>query len=89
MLQELDLGQLGYMEFTNDKGRIKMTRKFTVYLDSGANIHSTRKTTVTLAEIWNEEVQGSWNDADDNVKDEIMKEIAFERADWGYYEEVK
>lgn len=63
-----------------------MARKFKVWLTSGANIHSKREITVILNEIWNEETDGNWDDTDDDVKDQIMKDIAFERADWGYVE---
>lgn len=61
-----------------------MSRKFKVWLDSGANIHSKRQVTITLKEIGIED--GEWDEMSDDDKDEAMKETAFEHADWGYVE---
>lgn len=60
-------------------------RKFTVWLDSGANVHSCRTTEVTLDDLGL--TSEEWDKMADDQKDEEMKEIAFDRADWGWREE--
>ncbi|NHW96216.1 hypothetical protein G9X48_11940 [Cronobacter sp. HA18006] len=62
-----------------------MGRKFKVWLDSGANIHSKYEQVVDLEDdlgISDEE----WEKTDDEGKNEVMKEIAWERMDWGFEE---
>ncbi|ELY5887230.1 hypothetical protein SNN87_001302 [Cronobacter sakazakii] len=62
-----------------------MGRKFKVWLDSGANIHSKYEQVVDLEDdlgISDEE----WEQMDDEVKNEFMKEIAWDRMDWGFEE---
>ncbi|EKA0999359.1 hypothetical protein OJ500_002136 [Cronobacter sakazakii] len=62
-----------------------MGRKFKVWLDSGANIHSKYEQVVDLDDdlgISDEE----WEKMDDEGKNEVMKEIAWERMDWGFEE---
>ncbi|EGT4300204.1 hypothetical protein NLT11_003283 [Cronobacter sakazakii] len=62
-----------------------MGRKFKVWLDSGANIHSRYEQVVDLEDdlgISDEE----WEKMDDEGKNEVMKEIAWERMDWGFEE---
>ncbi|EOD9472352.1 hypothetical protein ACKJUG_000911 [Cronobacter sakazakii] len=62
-----------------------MGRKFKVWLDSGANIHSKYEQVVDLEDdlgISDEE----WEKMDDEGKNEVMKEIAWERTDWGFEE---
>ena len=57
--------------------------KFKVWLNSGANIHSTRTITLDLEKdlgMSDEE----WNDMDEESQEQLMKDIAFERSDWGY-----
>jgi hypothetical protein len=61
-----------------------MSRKFTLWLDSGANIHSTFKTTVTLDELGIE--SDEWDAMSESEKDEAMRETAFAQSDWGYAE---
>jgi len=61
-----------------------MSRKFKVWCDSGANIHSCQHYFVTLDDIGIEDDE--WDDMDDAEKDEAMRDIAFERLDWGYTE---
>lgn len=58
--------------------------KFEVWLDSGANIHSKYKITISLDDIgiYDDE----WNQMTEDQRDEVMKDVAFERADWGYRE---
>ncbi|EOG6122135.1 hypothetical protein ACLF4E_004346 [Cronobacter malonaticus] len=62
-----------------------MGRKFKVWLDSGANIHSKYEQVVDLEDdlgISDEE----WEKMDDEGKNEVMKEIAWDRMDWGFEE---
>ncbi|ELY2523921.1 hypothetical protein SM091_004101 [Cronobacter sakazakii] len=62
-----------------------MGRKFKVWLDSGANIHSRYEQVVDLEDdlgISDEE----WEKMDDEGKNEVMKEIAWDRMDWGFEE---
>ncbi|ELY2523880.1 hypothetical protein ACM36E_001733 [Cronobacter sakazakii] len=62
-----------------------MGRKFKVWLDSGANIHSKYEQVVDLEDdlgIDSEE----WDQMTDEGKGEVMKDIAWERMDWGFEE---
>ncbi|UYU30314.1 DUF7167 family protein [Siccibacter colletis] len=61
-----------------------MGRKFKVYLDSGANIHSRYEAEVDLDELGIE--SDEWDQMTQKERDETMKEIAWERMDWGYKE---
>ncbi|WP_196094824.1 DUF7167 family protein [Enterobacter roggenkampii] len=63
-----------------------MGRKFKVFLDSGANIHSKYETEVDLDDFGIE--SDEWDEMSENEQQEVMREIAFERADWGW-EEIK
>ena len=60
-----------------------MGYKYRVYLDSGANIHSCYEQTIDTEEdlgISDED----WDSMSEKSKDEIMKDIAWERMEWGY-----
>ncbi|QSW33892.1 hypothetical protein KQ929_08210 [Leclercia pneumoniae] len=61
-----------------------MGRKFKVYLDSGANIHSRYEAEVDLDDfgISSEE----WDEMSDEEQQETMREVAWERMEWGYNE---
>ncbi|EQB0486243.1 DUF7167 family protein [Cronobacter turicensis] len=62
-----------------------MGRKFKVWLDSGANIYSKYEQVVDLEDdlgIDSEE----WDQMTDEGKEEVMKDIAWERMDWGFEE---
>jgi len=61
-----------------------MSRKFKVFLDSGANINSTYRTEVELDDIGVSSEE--WDAMSDDEKDEVMRPIAFDRSDWGYSE---
>lgn len=62
-----------------------MTKKFRVWLDSGANIHSCREIYISLTDLgYTDEY---WDSMDEATRDEVMRDIAFERMDWGYAEE--
>ncbi|EMF5696135.1 hypothetical protein V3954_004605 [Enterobacter roggenkampii] len=63
-----------------------MGRKFKVFLDSGANIHSKYETEVDLDDFGIE--SDEWDEMSENEQQEVMREVAFERADWGW-EEIK
>ena len=63
-----------------------MSKRFTVWLDSGANSESRYETTVALSDIGltNE----AWASMSAQEKDDAMREVAFERSDWGFREIV-
>lgn len=64
-----------------------MSKKFNVWCDSGANAHSCRRTTVTLDDLGLSDEE--WADMTDEQRDEAMKDVAFERLDWGFAEADK
>ncbi|EIX3585800.1 hypothetical protein MKB75_002527 [Salmonella enterica] len=61
-----------------------MSKRFKVYLDSGANIHSKYEQVVELDDIGLTDEE--WNEMTEKKRDEVMKEVAWERMEWGYYE---
>lgn len=61
-----------------------MTRKFEVWLDSGANHASCKKEVLTLDDIGLSEDE--WNSMNDEERDENMRDIAFETLEWGWKE---
>lgn len=61
-----------------------MGRKFKVWLDSGANIHSCREQTIDLDDIG---IDGDeWDEMSDDEKEEVMRDVAFDRSEWGFRE---
>jgi len=61
-----------------------MSRKLVAYLDSGANIHSrVEYETTTEEQGYTDE---EWDKLSGEEKDETMKEVAFQRAEWGWHE---
>lgn len=61
-----------------------MSRRFKVWLDSGANVHSCHKQEIDLFELG---ITGDeWDSMTEIERDEFMREIAFEQSDWGYAE---
>lgn len=61
-----------------------MSREFRVWLDSGANAFSKREEIVSLGDIGISSEQ--WDAMSEDERDEVMRDIAFERSDWGYSE---
>ena len=59
-------------------------KKFEVWMDSGANIHSKYKTTVSLNDLGVSDEE--WQEMTDEQRDDVMRDVAFERSDWGYRE---
>jgi hypothetical protein len=61
-----------------------MGRKFNVYCDSGANIHSRREEEIDLDDlgISSEEFDAKT----EKEKEEMFRDIAFDRLDWGFTE---
>ena len=59
-----------------------MSKVFEVWLDSGANFQSCRTIKVSLEELGYTDEE--WDDLSTVEKEEIMREVAFERADWGW-----
>lgn len=63
-----------------------MGRKFKVWLDSGANAFSCYEQKIDLEEDLGFSSE-EWDALSEKEKDEAMKEVAWERMDWGYAEE--
>lgn len=61
-----------------------MSKVFKVWLDSGANIHSRYENIVSLDELGFTDEEFAALSGDE--KDNIMRDIAWERMDWGYQE---
>lgn len=61
-----------------------MSKRFKVYLDSGANIHSKYEQVVELDDIGLTDEE--WNEMNEKQRDEVMKEVAWEQMEWGYDE---
>lgn len=59
-----------------------MSKKIKYWCDSGANIHSCRKGTTTLDELGLTEEE--WHAMSDEDRDNLMRDIALDRLDWGY-----
>ena len=59
-----------------------MSKKINYWCDSGANIHSCRRGEITLDEL--DLTEAEWNALSEDEQDEIMREIALDRLDWGY-----
>ena len=59
-----------------------MTKRFKVWCDSGANIYSCREQFVTLDEIGHTEAE--WSAMSEEAREEVMRDIAFDRLDWGF-----
>ena len=59
-----------------------MSKKIKYWCDSGANIHSCLKGETSLDELGLTEDE--WNAMSDDERDDIMREIACDRLDWGY-----
>ncbi|MGL5284488.1 MAG: DUF7167 family protein [Plesiomonas shigelloides] len=57
--------------------------KVEYWLDSGANVYSCRRGFVSLEDELGMTVE-EWNNLNDNEKDELMREYAWENMDWGY-----
>ena len=64
-----------------------MSRKFKVWLDSGANIQSKYETEIDLDTLGI--TSEDWDNMSEPEKDKAMREIAFESSDWGYTEETE
>ena len=61
-----------------------MGRKFKVWLDSGANVHSKYETETDLDDIG--VTSDAWDKMSDMEKNDVMREVAFESSEWGYSE---
>lgn len=58
--------------------------KLKIWLDSGANFQSRREITVGLEEVGLAEEE--WLKMTESQKEEFVKDIAFEQAEWGWEE---
>lgn len=61
-----------------------MSKKFKVWLDSGANHVSRREQEITLEDIGISDEE--WDAMAEEKQEDVMKEIAWDRMDWGYAE---
>lgn len=59
-------------------------RKFEFWCDSGANIHSCLRGNFTIDELGISEQE--WDMMEEDERDNIVKDIALARLDWGYRE---
>lgn len=59
-----------------------MSKGLTYWLNSGANIHPSRKDSITWDDLGLTEAE--WDALSDDEQEEIGRELALERADWGY-----
>lgn len=62
-----------------------MSRRFKVWLDSGANIHSCYKTTTSLEALGL--TSEEFDEMSESEKEEMFREIAFTKGCWGWEEE--
>lgn len=62
-----------------------MSRKFTFWLDSGANIHSRRSETMSLEEMGLDEQE--FDEMSDDEKEAFFRDWAFAQSEWGWEEE--
>ena len=63
-----------------------MSKKFKVWLDSGANAHSCRKVIIELSKCGISDED--FDEMSDDEKEEFFRDIAFQWSDWGW-EEIK
>lgn len=56
--------------------------KLRVWLDSGANAHSNREQLLEFSELG--VTPEEWEALEDDEKDELAKEVAWDRMEWGW-----
>lgn len=61
-----------------------MSKKFKVWLDSGANCQSSYEQEISLSDIGVEDEE--WDAMTSEEQDEVMRDVAFDRSEWGYSE---
>ena len=61
-----------------------MGRKFKVWLDSGANIHSRYEDEVDLDDLGVSPEE--WENMREREREDLMKDVAWAQMDWGYKE---
>lgn len=61
-----------------------MERKFKVWLDSGANAFSTYEVEIELDDLGL--TSDEWDELTLPEQEEVMKDVAWERMDWGFEE---
>ena len=59
-----------------------MSKTIKYWCDSGANALSCREGEITLAEL--QMTEAEWLSLTDDERDEMMRDIACDRLDWGY-----
>jgi hypothetical protein len=68
----------------NFKRRKNVSKKFKVWLDSGANHQSCREQVVALEDIGISDAQ--WDAMTEEEKEAEMRDVAFDGSDWGFTE---
>jgi predicted Fe-S protein YdhL (DUF1289 family) len=61
-----------------------MSKTFRVWLDSGANVHSCYRQIISLDELGIEDEE--WDSMSEEEREDVMREIAWDRMDWGFQE---
>ncbi len=61
-----------------------MAKKIRFWLDSGANIYSRYERTMSTEEIGFTDEE--WDALSEDEKEEVAKDVAWERMDWGFLE---
>jgi hypothetical protein len=61
---------------------ILMSKKIRYWCDSGANAFSNKKGEITLEEMGITEAE--WEAMTENERDDLMRDVACDRLDWGY-----
>ena len=61
-----------------------MSKKFKVWLDSGANCESCREQIIDLNDFGISDDE--WGAMTEEEQEEVMRDVAFDRSDWGFAE---
>ncbi|TJY57152.1 hypothetical protein E4T66_17220 [Sinimarinibacterium sp. CAU 1509] len=61
-----------------------MAKKFKIWLDSGANAHSCSYRVISLDDIGLSD--DAWDAMSEDEQEDRMKEVAWERMEWGFEE---
>lgn len=64
-----------------------MSKGIHYFLNSGANIHSKYSGFATWEDMGTTEAE--WDALTEKERDDIARELAFERSEWGYYKDEK
>lgn len=59
-----------------------MSKRIRYWCDSGANAFSCREGIITLDQL--QLTEQEWQNMNDDQKDDLMRDVACDRLDWGY-----